>query len=215
MQPALTFMDCDGVIFDVNALKHDAFDAALAEYPRAARQRLLAYHAESGGVSRYDKLRWFFSEVHAVPDVEAAVADAARRFAAITSRAYDRLVARPEALAFAERMGGARSVYVVSGSDEAELRQIFVEHGLTERFAAVLGSPKRKAAHFADVLAARGVAPNAAIMVGDGRGDYEAARAVGMRFVLLREMSTWQGWRDDIGADVVVADTWAELLARF
>jgi phosphoglycolate phosphatase-like HAD superfamily hydrolase len=217
-------MDCDGVIFDVNAAKLRAFDEALADYPDEARARLLAHHAQSGGVSRYDKLRWFFTEVHPVDDVGGAVAEAARRFGAITERAYDRLTARPEALLFAERMGGARSVYVVSGSDERELRQIFREHHLDDRFAAVLGSPKRKAEHFEEVLARHGVAARDAIMVGDGRGDYDAARAVGVPFVLLREMSTWSEWQSDIEDDVpgvrgvpavVVADTWAELLGIY
>jgi phosphoglycolate phosphatase-like HAD superfamily hydrolase len=211
MKPRVTFMDCDGVIFDVNAAKLRAFDQAVSEFPRAARDRLMAHHAQAGGVSRYDRFRWFFTEVVEVDDVNAAVEKAVERFGAITRRAYDDLKPRPEALRFAERMGGAESVHVVSGSDQNELRAIFDDHGITDRFASVLGSPKRKAEHFEEVLAARGVAPSEAVMVGDGAGDFRAAKKVGVRFVFLGEMTTWTDWRDAIDDSVLVAHTWSDL----
>lgn len=206
-------MDCDGVIFDVNEAKHRAFAAAVDAYPAEAREQLVAHQAQTGGVSRYDRFRWFFTEVVAVQDVDAAVDEAVTRFSAITRRAYDELSPHPEALRFAERRGGAESVYVVSGSDQSELRAIFEEHGIRERFAAVLGSPKRKAEHFRQVLVQRGVNPRDALMIGDGSGDWKAAREVGIPFVFLREMSTWTTWEGAIDESVRVADTWSALHA--
>ena len=211
----LTFLDCDGVIFDTNALKDRAMYEAAAGFPEEARQALVARHRAFGGVSRYDKLRWFFRELCPVEDEEAALAAALARFHAVSERGYDAVEPRAEALAFTERMGGAGSVYVVSGSDEAELRRVFERRGLRGRFADVLGSPRDKRTHMTEVLGARGVPPDRAVLVGDGRGDFEAARALGVAFVFLAEMSSWEQAAAALtGAPGAwTAATWQELLA--
>jgi phosphoglycolate phosphatase-like HAD superfamily hydrolase len=210
----VVFLDCDGVIFDTNALKDRAMYEAAAGFPEAARQRLVEQHRAFGGVSRYEKLRWFFREVCPVADEEAAMSAALVRFTAVSEHGYDAIEPRAEALDFAARMGGAASVYVLSGSDEAELRRVFERRGLAARFAAVLGSPTGKRAHMEGVLRERGLAPTQALMVGDGRGDWEAARELGVPFVFLGEMSSWASAAADLAGarEAWVAARWSDLL---
>ena len=210
----LTFMDCDGVIFDANALKERAFVQAVASYPEAARQQLAEHHRGHGGISRYAKFRHFFEHIHPVDDVEEAIAQALERFGAIAKAGYAELTPRPEALRFASHMGGAERVVVVSGADQTELRAVFAGQGLADRFAAIYGSPTPKGEHMAAIMARRGLSPDQVLMVGDGRGDLEAARGLGIPFVFLREMSKWQSADDHLGdyAAAHVADRWAVLL---
>jgi phosphoglycolate phosphatase-like HAD superfamily hydrolase len=209
----LTFMDCDGVIFDSNAAKHTAFARALSEYPPDAVDRLLQLHAEEGGVSRYVKLRRFFEEIHPVPDPEPAIARALLRFGEASRAAYRALAPLPRALAFAERMGGSASVWVVSGADQTELRDVFAQHRILDRFADVLGSPTAKPDHLRRVLRERGVAPERALMIGDGKADFLSARETGIPFVFLAEMSDWKDGAAIVGAapNARIASTWAEL----
>ncbi|NJM23241.1 MAG: hypothetical protein HC907_33605 [Richelia sp. SM1_7_0] len=54
--------DCDGVIFDSNALKTAAFREVLAAYPQEVVDKFIVYHQKTGGISRYVKLRAFFTE---------------------------------------------------------------------------------------------------------------------------------------------------------
>jgi len=210
----LTFMDNDGVIFDVNAHKVRAFEEAVAPYPEAARQQLLAYHAGHAGMSRYEKIRVFFTEMHPVEDLDAAIEGALARFSEISRRAYAEIEPRAEALTFAERMGAADSVFVVSGTDQGELREAFDHHQLRGRFADVLGSPASKRHHIKTTLYERGIPATRALMVGDGRTEWKVARDLGMPFVFLREMSRWsdadEHFRGDDG--VFVAETWQQLL---
>jgi len=212
--PRLVFLDCDGVIYDTNRLKCDAFRHALAGYPEDAVDALVDYHKKTGGVSRFVKLRRFFTEMCPVDDVEAAIAPALEAFGDYSREGYAHLAPRPEALAFAAHHGGAERVYVVSGGAQAELRQVFAAAGVADRFAAVLGSPQTKREHLEAVLATRGVSPRDALFVGDGWGDWDVTQGLEMPFVFLAEMSEWHDG-PEIVADsphTAVAPTWEALL---
>ncbi len=221
--PRLVLMDCDGIIFDTNLSKCEAFRYALGAYPREAVERLVAFHTATGGVSRYVKIRRFFRAMHPVPDPETAIAEALERFAFWSEKAYAELAPRPESLAFAERLGGPVRVHVVSGSDGDELRRVFARHGLTPRFAGVHGSPETKVSHLERLLAKAQVAPQDALFIGDGGGDWATAVELGVPFILLTEMSEWQdgaavvaagcGGGPAEGPGAAVASTWAEILA--
>lgn len=208
----VVFMDCDGVLFDSNAMKSDAIAAAVAGYPPADVARLVELHQDQGGISRHAKLRRFFTEIHPVDDVEAALAEALDKFGAHSKRAYAALDPIPAALDFVDALRGC-SVYVVSGTDQVELREVFATKGLTERFADVLGSPTTKPEHFRIVLDAVGARAERTVMLGDGRGDFEAAREVGMPFVFLAAYSDWAGAGAALEGEpnVFVARDWAEL----
>ncbi len=212
----LVFMDCDGVIFDTNKLKCDAFRYALEGYPVADVEALVLHHRQTGGVSRYLKFEKFFRDMHPVEDVETAMRTALERFASFCESGYARMQPRPEALNFASALGGSEKVYVVSGSDENELRRVFERQGLAAAFAAVHGSPVGKREHLSRILKAHGVAAEDALFVGDGWGDWDCAKALGVPFVFLLEMSEWEdGPRvvSESSGKVAIAETW-EVLNR-
>ncbi|TNF35274.1 MAG: HAD family hydrolase [Deltaproteobacteria bacterium] len=212
--PKLVFLDCDGVIYDTNRLKCDAYRHALAGYPEAEVDAVVAHHKATGGVSRFVKLRRFFTELHPVADVEAALAPALEAFSDYSREGYAHLAPRPEALAFAAHHGGPARVYVVSGGSEAELRDVFARAGIADRFTAILGSPLTKRDHLEAVLAERGVAARDALFIGDGWADWDTTRALGVPFVFLAEMSEWHDGPDIVrgSPDTAVAATWEELL---
>jgi len=187
----LVFMDCDGVIYDTNRLKCDAYRYALEEYPKALVEALVSYHRATGGVSRYLKIERFFYEMHPLPDAEPRMRRALDRFAAFCERGYERMRPRPEALVFAERMGGPARVHVVSGSDEAELRRVFEAADLRHRFNEIHGSPVGKKTHLSRIAAEAGVAFDRCLFVGDGWGDWDTATTLDVPFVFLSEMTEW------------------------
>jgi phosphoglycolate phosphatase-like HAD superfamily hydrolase len=213
----LVFMDCDGVIYDTNRLKCDAYRHALEGYPAEAVEALVAHHRATGGVSRYLKLEHFFRDLHPVPDVPPRMERALARFTEYCERGYERMRPRPEALAFAEIVGGPERVHVVSGSDQAELRRVFDAADIRHRFAEIHGSPLGKRTHLLRICAERHVDPRQTLFVGDGWGDWEAATALEIPFVFLSEMSEWQDGKATIGraepsAAVAEAAGWDELL---
>jgi phosphoglycolate phosphatase-like HAD superfamily hydrolase len=206
-------MDCDGVIFNSNPAKSEVFDIVLAAYPPAEVAQVQSLLHSQGGLSRYVFLQRFFTEIHPVEDVGSAVEQALVTFGDASRAAYRSLQPLPEALEFAERMGGAEWVTVVSGSDQQELRAVFDEHGISHRFRDVLGSPTTKPVHIQAVLQALGQTDG--LMVGDGRADFEAARALDLDFVFLAEYSDWTDAATALrGAPrTQIVQTWQELLA--
>ena len=56
--------DCDGVILNSNKIKTDSFREVLSPFGNIAAEKLIKYHVENGGVSRYAKFRYFLDEIY-------------------------------------------------------------------------------------------------------------------------------------------------------
>ena len=206
------FLDCDGVVFDSNAFKVDALEAVIADESEEARREMLRYWRRSGGLSRYVKLDHFYRNIVGAGDVEAKVAEGVRRFGERSRAGYRTVSPVPAALAFV-RDAGPERCFVVSGTDQDELRDVFQEQGIDGLFADVLGSPTTKPEHLDRVLEERRCPPTDALFVGDGAGDLRASEATGVPFVYLAEMSEWDGADEALAtSDAIVARDWPELL---
>lgn len=209
------FLDCDGVIFDSNGFKLQALRHALEGYPEPWLREMDSYWSANGGVSRYEKLGHFFGQIAKLNDVSERVAAAAARFSEFSRRAYAECQPVPEALWFA-RLTGARRCFVVSGTDQDELRDVFAAKALSSLFSDVCGSPTSKVAHLGRILRERGCPPEHALFIGDGGGDFEAARRLGVPFAYVDQYSEWRAAKARLSGapDVFVCDTWPELLRR-
>ena len=213
-QAPCLFLDCDGVIFDSNAFKLRACLAVLAEYPEPAVAEMARFWSANGGMSRQRKFDHFFRDLHPVTDVAAHVSAAVERFGTLSRAAFVDTTPIPEALLVARDAGPERS-FVVSGADQAELRDIFAEKGLNRLFPAVFGSPTAKLDHVARILQERNCPAERALFVGDGGGDFEVSQRLGLPFVFLAQYSDWDGAREALaGAEQAIGvDTWTDLLA--
>jgi phosphoglycolate phosphatase-like HAD superfamily hydrolase len=213
----LVICDCDGVLFNSNALKTAAFRFALRDHPPSSVDDLVAYHQHNGGVSRYAKFDYFFGTIarleHSAAPIESALAD----FGDFVSRGYAELRPVPEALDFVRAVRSRAAVYVVSGSDQEELRQVFSLHGIRDDFRDVLGSPVAKTANVKDVMARETADPMRTVIIGDGKADFDASVAVGCHFVYLASMSEWTGASAILNnrRDVTVAPSWRSLAGMF
>ena len=185
------FLDCDGVIFDSNGFKLDALRHALAGFPAPAVREMESYWSANGGVSRYEKLGYFFAEILHAGQVAELVTAAALRFTAFSRRAYTNCAPLPEALLFA-RLTGAERCFVVSGTDQDELRDVFAEKQLSLSFSQICGSPTSKLSHVKRILEEHGCPAERALFIGDGGGDFDVARRLGLPFIYIDQYSEWR-----------------------
>lgn len=209
----VVFLDCDGVIFDSNGFKLEAMQTVLSEYPAPVRERMANYWRDNGGMSRRAKFEHFFRNMLESDDVEARVQGVLERFHEHSLAGYLEVDPLPGALAFARFVGRDR-VYVVSGAEQDELREVFETKGIRELFAEVLGSPERKLKLVQNVLEHVRASADEALLVGDGARDYEACKRLGMDFVFLNEHSDWTRAQEVLSPDagVIWADSWSEIL---
>jgi phosphoglycolate phosphatase-like HAD superfamily hydrolase len=187
---------------------------ALAGQDERALEQMSDYWRRQGGMSRFAKLRHFFTEIAPHPDVEARVDQAARRFGEYSRAAYDECVPIAEALR-AARAAGRERCHVVSGAAQSELESVFAAHGIAGLFSAVLGSPTPKQQLVGSVLRERDCPAEHALLIGDGAEDFRVCQTLGIHFAYLAEYSEWLGARERLaGAEPVsFAETWPELLA--
>jgi phosphoglycolate phosphatase-like HAD superfamily hydrolase len=85
---------------------------------------------------------------------------------------------------------------IISGGDQAELRDIFQQRGIDKLFnAGIFGSPDNK-----DVILAReldaGNIVEPALFIGDSRYDHQASTNAGLDFVFLSAWTDVEGWQD-------------------
>lgn len=191
--------DCDGVLLVSNRLKTRLFAqaATIAGFDPADVARFARFVAANFGTSRYRMfetlLAWDDVRIRPETDVAALVSLYAERLYA----EYVRCPTTPamRAVLDALRDRGTR-MFVVSGSDEAELRKVMAERGLDGYFEGIFGSPRAKADNLADVTAGLGMTSpvgHRMMFIGDAEADYKAARAVGARFVYMDHFSTAKG----------------------
>jgi phosphoglycolate phosphatase-like HAD superfamily hydrolase len=188
---AAIIFDCDGVLLDSNALKTDCFRQVLEEaaFDAADTARFLEFQQASFGMSRYRLFEALLGWKLAKPtelDRDALVA----RYAATLGGRYAKAMATPGMREVVSGLAAEFPLYIVSGSDEAELREVMAQRGDAAFFRRILGSPTNKVDNLALVLAelsagAPPPAPERVVFIGDAEADLTAARAHGLRFVYM------------------------------
>jgi phosphoglycolate phosphatase-like HAD superfamily hydrolase len=189
---ALVF-DCDGVVLDSNRIKTEAFRLAALPYGAVTADALVAHHVANGGISRYAKFQYFLDHIvpagQVGPDLDAlltAYAEAVRAGlvdCAVTPRLEALRAASPQ-----------QRWLIVSGGDQAELRDIFAARGLDRLFdGGIFGSPDNKDTILARELACGNI-PTRALFLGDSTYDYRAASGAGLDFVFVNGWSEVPDW---------------------
>ena len=184
--------DCDGVILDSNKLKTNAFTEALPDEPSDLVAEFVEYHKENGGISRYEKFRYYFEGMKKQVEAEAKIEKALNNFAAIVSQGLISCNYIPGALEFIENLFKLnKRMFVVSGSDENELIHVFIKRGIYHYFEKIYGSPANKAENTSKVVSNM-KNPIIGLFFGDSKSDYNASKKFDLDFVFVKGYSEWE-----------------------
>ena len=189
-------LDCDGVILDSNNLKTEAFREALISESDHLIEAMVAYHKLNGGISRYEKFNYFYSEIKTSNNKEEDTNHAIQRFADYVSNGLLEVDFIPGVLSFLQNSMDSKHIYVNSGSDETELRKVFHKRNISYYFEEIFGSPNTKHDNMQKILNRHGH-KSKAIFFGDSSSDYEAARLSKSDFVFVSDASEWQNPEGD------------------
>ena len=192
--------DCDGVLLDSNPIKTNAFREAVISYGEDAAQRLVDYHIHHGGISRYEKFRWFFSEVVNLPDAEKATKSAIAKFSYSVKSSLPKCQVA-DGLEFLKSASGHTPWYIISGSDQEELKHFMEDANLSPLFdGGIFGSPDTKHDIFSRLIPnAGGDAQN--IYFGDSALDHIVAKDFGCDFVFVSKWSELPSWKDYVSSN--------------
>lgn len=188
--------DCDGVVLDSNRVKTNAFYQATLPYGEAAAQAMVDHHVANGGVSRYKKFAHFLNQIAPVYAKQQG-ANLEALLQAYARHVFDGLRSCKIAsgLAALRKKTTSARWLIVSGGDQAELRDVFAQRGIAKWFdGGIFGSPDTKDEILLRELASCNIA-QPALFLGDSKYDYQAASAAGLDFVFLSDWSELVGWK--------------------
>ena len=206
-QGKTVIFDCDGVVFNSNRIKTEAFYQSTLCLGDPAARAMVDYHVANGGVSRYAKFAHFLE--HIVP---TTAPDAKPK--SLKQLLADYAAAVKQGLLECEMADGLSELreqtqearwMIVSGGDQAELREVFAARGIADWFdGGIFGSPDAKPEILAREIA-NGNIQHPAIFLGDSQYDYQCAKAAGLAFVFIHGWTEVTDWQRFVAAERIVS----------
>jgi phosphoglycolate phosphatase-like HAD superfamily hydrolase len=175
--------DFDGVILDSMAVRDWGFKEIFKEFKPDQVQKLLKYHRENGGLSRYVKIRYFYENILEENISEVQVMSYAEKFSILMKKELTNpknLIV--DAVDFIEANYQKYNFHIVSGSDGEELRFLCEELGLSSYFLSIQGSPTPKNKLVEDLLKKYEYNKKETCLIGDSINDFEAASKNNINF---------------------------------
>ena len=175
--------DFDGVILDSMKIKGDGFIELFKGYDEQYLLELEKYHYANGGVSRFDKIRYFYNKIISENISEAYIIKLADKFAKIIeSKLTNKNNLISETIKFIKNNYKKYNFHIVSGSEHQELNSLCDIFELTRYFKSIDGSPTKKDILVKNVLEKYNYKKVETILIGDAMTDYNASTKNGIEF---------------------------------
>lgn len=184
--------DCDGVIFDSNSMKIDAFRETLQEASPDKIDEFINNHKKTGGVSRYQKFLDFYTKTNPVLNINEKVKQALDDFGRLTIEKYQTCKKIEGITAFLEKLKKEQKlIHINSGSDENQLKETLKQRNMYHFFDEILGSPNTKFENITR-LKNKNKLIYPAVFFGDAEMDFKTAKKFELDFVLVHGVSEWE-----------------------
>ena len=176
--------DFDGVILDSMATRELGFRTIFSSYPKVLVDKLLKYHNDNGGLSRYVKIRYFYEQVLGKQIKENDLQILAQEYSNIMrSELIDPANLISETVDLIKSTYEKYDLHIVSGSDHEELNFLCQKLNIAHFFQTISGSPTAKTTLVANLLNEYQYHPDDCILIGDSINDYHSAESNGLRFM--------------------------------
>ncbi len=168
--------DFDGVLMDSMPIREEGFRRVLSSYPEGQVRRLLEFHQENGGLSRYVKFRYFFETIREESIGDRELQDLATAFSGVMMQLLlNKELLINDSLDFVKKYSATMPMHIVSGSDGIELNEICQRLDIAHHFKSIHGSPTPKDRLIRELIASCGYDRTKTVLIGDSINDYDAA----------------------------------------
>jgi len=169
--------DFDGVILDSVPLKTEAFRKLFADYTIEKVEKLIEFHLENGGVSRYEKIKYFFNVLLNKNINDDLILEYAKKYSRLTKKELtNSKYLINDSFEFIKQNYQKYNMHIASGADENDLKYICNKLNLTRYFITINGSPIKKGEIIKNILKSYKYKKNETIMIGDSITDFDAAK---------------------------------------
>lgn len=190
MKPKVLIYDFDGVICDSVGLKTDAFVELYRNESESIQKLVKEYHLANGGISRFEKIKYFETELLGKLYSEAENIKLAQIFADLVK---EKVISSPFILGakeFLEKHSTDTFQYICTGTPEFEIKEIIERRGMEQFFDGTFGSPASKFIIIQNIISEVGCTKDDCLFFGDALTDYKAAYDSKVRFVGIKNDET-------------------------
>ena len=184
--PEILIYDFDGVICDSVNIKTEAFVEMYQPYGAEIQEKVETYHLMHGGISRFEKFRYFESHLLNNKVTEAKINDLANRFSALVKEKVIAANYIPGALDFIIKNKHKRQ-FICTGTPENEILEIIKAKGIASCFEKTYGSPSSKSSIIKTILQNCNKSSDDCVFFGDAMTDYNAALECSIPFIGIEE----------------------------
>jgi HAD superfamily hydrolase (TIGR01549 family) len=178
------FFDFDGVICDSVNIKTQAFAEMYKKYGDTIVNKVVKYHLENGGVSRFNKFMYWHKVFLNEELTEFQLQEKSEH---LTRLVFDKIISAKfidgaiETLKLAKKLD--IPLYIVSATPDEEINKIVELKGIKDLFISIHGSPKSKSTIIKEILSKNPFNPSRCLFIGDALSDYEAANFNNLLFL--------------------------------
>lgn len=186
------FFDFDGVILDSVDCKTEAFKALYRPFGKEIEKLVESYHLKHGGVSRYEKFKYFQKNLLKSDYSKGKINQLADEFSKLV---FEQVLKAPYldgALSSLKKLKEEEiPCFVVSGTPEIELHEIMQKRDLDKFFKSAYGSPKDKTTILRLIFQKNNFSPVQCLFIGDAMTDFIAAQNQNIPFLgIVKEGSS-------------------------
>lgn len=175
--------DFDGIISESLDVKTEAFAEMYRPYGKEVEKKVVNYHEEHGGVSRYEKFRFFHKNFLSEEIDDQKVLDLADQFSSLV---LDKVVASdyvPGVYEFIKNNFDNYDFFISTGTPKEEIDKVMERKNLTPYFKEIHGSPTKKDVHVKAIMRKYGYNVSEVVFIGDATTDRDAASANNIKFI--------------------------------
>lgn len=178
------FFDFDGVIAESVNAKTEAFRDLYLPYGKEIADKVVKYHIYNGGVSRFEKFRYFHNAYLNELIDENKVNELAKKFSSLVLDKVINSEEVPGANEFIKEYNERLRFWVITGTPTNEIELIAQKRGLKKYFIGLHGSPEKKKYWTEYLISKFDLEREETIFLGDATTDWEAAQHSNINFAL-------------------------------
>lgn len=175
--------DFDGVILDSMPIRDYGFRKIFENFDDSLVDRLIEYHNQNGGLSRFHKIKYFYNELLKQDITEEQINQYAERFSEVMrNELINPKYLIPDSIEFIHKNYQKFNFHIVSGSEHQELNYLCERLEVCPYFISINGSPTQKIDLIKVVMDKYSYRQDETILIGDSINDFEAAEKNGVLF---------------------------------
>ena len=182
--------DFDGVICDSVNIKTLAFSKMYEIYGNDIVNKVVNYHHENGGISRFKKIEYFHKNFLNINLTISKINELANEFSNLVVENVIKSNYIEGAYDFIKSNKEKYLQFICTGTPKEEIDIILKERNISHFFNDVFGSPTSKTEIILTILDKYNLNRNELIFIGDALTDYNAADEVGLDFIGIKSNHT-------------------------